>query len=136
MKMFSSMQWLMFTGILLFAFACEKDPVPPVVNPPDPTDTYEQYGTPFSNVPSNDNMVMYEVNLRAFSAGGDLQGVINRLDEIKALGVNVIWLMPIHPIGSIKSVNSPYCVRDYKAISAYPRHDGHYGLDCQSHIMG
>ena len=39
MKMFSSMQWLMFTGILLFAFACEKDPVPPVVNPPDPTDT-------------------------------------------------------------------------------------------------
>jgi len=118
MKMFSRMQWLMCTGILLFTLACEKDPVPPVVNPPDPTDTYEQYGTPFSNVPSNDNMVMYEVNLRAFSAGGDLQGVINRLDEIKALGVNVIWLMPIHPIGSIKSVNSPYCVRDYKAVSS------------------
>src|SRR5688572_17723706 len=101
MKMFSRMQLLMFAGILLFALACEKDPVPPVVNPPDP---YEQYGTPFSQVPSNDNMVMYEVNLRAFSAEGDLQGVISRLDEIKALGVNVIWLMPIHPIGAINSV--------------------------------
>lgn len=117
MKMFSTTQWLMFAGMLLLAFACEKDPAPPVVNPPDPTDTYEQYGTPFGNVPSNDNMVMYEVNLRAFSTGGDLQGVINRLDEIKALGVNVIWLMPIHPIGAIKSVNSPYSVRDYKAVS-------------------
>jgi hypothetical protein len=115
MKMFSRLQLLMFAGILLFALACEKDPVPPVVNPPDP---YEQYGTPFSNVPSNDNMVMYEVNLRAFSAEGDLQGVISRLDEIKALGVNVIWLMPIHPIGAINSVNSPYSVRDYKAVSS------------------
>jgi 1,4-alpha-glucan branching enzyme len=116
MKMFS-LRHLWFAGILLFAFGCEKDPAPPVVNPPDPPDPYEQYGTPFSDVPSNDNIVMYEVNLRAFSAGGDLQGVINRLDEIKALGVNVIWLMPIHPIGTIKSVNSPYCVRDYKAVS-------------------
>lgn len=118
MRMFSRMQLLMLAGMLLIALACEKDPAPPVVNPPDPTDTYKQYGTPFGNVPSNDHMVMYEVNLRAFSAGGDLQGVINRLDEIKALGVNVIWLMPIHPIGAIKSVNSPYCVRDYKAVSS------------------
>lgn len=134
MKMFSNMQWLMFAGILLFAFACEKDPVPPVINPPDP---YEQYGTPFGNVPSNDNMVMYEVNLRAFSDEGDLQGVISRLDEIKALGVNVIWLMPIHPIGTIKSVNSPYCVKDYKAVS------GEYGtletlrtLTTEAHARG
>jgi glycosidase len=60
---------------------------------------------------------MYEVNLRALSTSGDFQGVINRLGEIRALGTNVIWLMPIHPIGQINSVNSPYSVKDYKEVS-------------------
>ena len=60
---------------------------------------------------------MYEVNERAFSTSGNLQGVINRLDSIKALGVNVIWLMPIHPIGTINSVNSPYCVKNYFEVN-------------------
>lgn len=32
------------------------------------------------------------------------------------LGVNVLWLMPIHPIGQKNSVGSPYCVRDYKGV--------------------
>jgi len=61
---------------------------------------------------------MYEVNLRAFSPDGDIQGVIDRLDHIESLGVNVIWLMPIHPVGELNSINSPYCVKDYKAIGA------------------
>jgi glycosidase len=61
---------------------------------------------------------MYEVNLRAFSSGGDLQGVINRLDQLKALNVNVIWLMPIYPIGQINSVNSPYCVKNYYEVGS------------------
>lgn len=74
-----------------------------------------QYGTPF-NVPDTEDMVMYEVNLRAFP-GGNIQGVIGKLDHISDLGVNVIWLMPIHPIGSIKSVNSPYSVEDYKEVN-------------------
>jgi glycosidase len=61
---------------------------------------------------------MYEVNLRAFSSGGDIQGVINRLDQLKALNVNVIWLMPIYPIGQINSVNSPYCVKNYIEVGS------------------
>ncbi|TAE19957.1 MAG: alpha-amylase [Bacteroidetes bacterium] len=76
-----------------------------------------QYGTPMSNVPTTDKMVMYEVNIKALSNTANLQGVINRLDEIKALGVNVIWLMPIHPVGILKTVGSPYCVRDYKGVN-------------------
>jgi len=55
---------------------------------------------------------MYEVNIRAFSANGNLQGVTSRLDEIKALGVNVIWLMPIHPVGILNGINSPYSAWD------------------------
>ena len=60
---------------------------------------------------------MYEINERALSQSGDFNGIIERLDEIKALSVNVIWLMPIHPIGEINTVNSPYCVRNYLEVN-------------------
>ncbi len=76
------------------------------------------YGTPYTGVPATEDMVMYEVNERAFSPTGNFQGIIDRLDSIKALGVNVIWLMPIHPIGITRTVNSPYCIRNYKEVNA------------------
>jgi glycosidase len=81
------------------------------------TTDYSQYGIPLDSVAVGRDMRMYEVNLRAFSASGDFQGVINRLDELDSLNINVIWLMPIHPIGVPHSVNSPYSVQDYKAVS-------------------
>ncbi|MEP6712807.1 MAG: alpha-amylase family glycosyl hydrolase, partial [Ferruginibacter sp.] len=40
-----------------------------------------------------------------------------RLDSIKALGVNVIYLMPHYPVGQVNSTNSPYCIKDYKAVN-------------------
>lgn len=91
----------------------------PVVTPTDPdsTITYTQYGTPFTNVPSPENAVIYEVNIRAFSSGGNFQGVTARLDSIAALGVNVVYLMPIYPIGVLNSINSPYCVKDYLSVN-------------------
>ncbi len=77
-----------------------------------------QYGTPFSAVPARQDATIYQVNMRAFSSSSNFQGVIARLDSIKALGINVIYLMPIHPVGSVNSVNSPYCVKDYKAVNS------------------
>jgi glycosidase len=64
--------------------------------------------------------VIYEVFPRQFSATGDFAGITARLDELKALGVDVIWLMPIHPIGKLKakgSIGSPYAVQDYYAVN-------------------
>jgi glycosidase len=46
-----------------------------------------------------------------------LNGITARLDSIKALGINTIWLMPIYPIGILKSIGSPYCVSDYTAVN-------------------
>src|SRR5690606_29909915 len=60
---------------------------------------------------------MYEVNVRVFSSSGNLDGVTARLDEIKNLGVNVIWLMPIYESGVLKSVGSLYAIKDYKKIN-------------------
>ena len=65
---------------------------------------------------STENIVMYEINPAAFSTTKDFQGITNRLDNIKALGVNTIWIMPIFPVGEVNSFGSPYCVKEYTSI--------------------
>src|SRR5687768_1278325 len=67
-----------------------------------------QYGTPFAGVPDSRDVNIYQVNIRAFSSSRNLQGVISRLDQIRALGVNVIQLMPIQPVSTERAFNSPY----------------------------
>ncbi len=69
-------------------------------------------------MPERQDAVIYQVNMRAFSQGGKFSGVTARLDSIKALGANVIYLMPIYPIGQVKGVNSPYAVKDYRGVNA------------------
>ena len=62
---------------------------------------------------------IYQIFVRSFSPSGDLNGVTARLDDLHNLGVNILWLMPIHPDGQVKkkgSLGSPYAVRDYYAI--------------------
>lgn len=64
--------------------------------------------------------VVYEIFPRAFSPQGNFNGITARLDDLKDLGVNILWLMPIHPIGFEKkkgSIGSPYAVRDYYGIN-------------------
>ena len=91
-------------------FSCDKEE-DPIDND---NDGYQQYGMPMANIPDNEELVMYEVNLRAFSSNGDLQGVQNRLDNIAELGVNIIWLMPIQSNGG--PINSPYAISDYYSV--------------------
>lgn len=66
------------------------------------------------------NAVIYEANLRQGTAERNLQGLQKRLPELKRLGVDIIWLMPIHPI-SVKNrkgtLGSYYAVADYKAVN-------------------
>lgn len=62
------------------------------------------------------DIVMYEINPSSFSASKNLQGITNRLDNIKALGINTIWIMPIYPIGVTNSFGSPYCIKDYTSV--------------------
>lgn len=87
-----------------------------------------------------DRLVIYEVNPRAFSQTGDLKGVTARLAELQALGVNTIWLMPIHPVGRVKSVGamgSPYAIRDYCAVGEeYGSIDDLTALVAAAHARG
>ncbi len=76
-----------------------------------------QYGQPFTNVPDTRDVTLYQVNIRTFSEEGNFKGVMKRLDAIKALGANVVYLMPVYPVAILKTSNSPYSVRDYKAVN-------------------
>ncbi len=63
--------------------------------------------------------VIYEIFPRQFSTTGDFNGIAAQLDRLQQLGVDILWLMPIHPVGKLKSkgtFGSPYAVRDYYAI--------------------
>ena len=68
-------------------------------------------------LPAVDDIVMYQVNPRVFAPQQSLRAVANRIDSIRALGVNVMWVMPIYPIGIEKGKNSPYCISDYTAVA-------------------
>lgn len=80
--------------------------------------------TPFINarpidfkLPAVKDVVMYQVNPRVFAPNNSLKAVAERVGEISKLGANVMWVMPIYPIGKIKSKNSPYSISDYKAVN-------------------
>ncbi|MFZ4456698.1 MAG: alpha-amylase family glycosyl hydrolase [Bacteroidales bacterium] len=97
-------------------FSCSKESIDSQPTPIPEKDP-DQYGTPFANVPDRQDAAIYQVNMRVFSATGNFAGVRARLDSIKALGANVVYLMPIYPVGKTNTVNSPYCVRNYTDIN-------------------
>ena len=115
------LKFLFLASILFFSFACKKTENTPYSN---------------SNVPDAKDVVMYEVNPRVFAERDALKAITERLDEIKALGVNVIWIMPIYEQGVFKAKDedgggSPYSIKDYRKI------DPEYGSleDLQNLVM-
>jgi len=119
------MKMSFFSLLWLILLSCSKNPSVPSTPPPDTTTTTPvadpappQYGTPFPGVPDPRDVTIYQVNIPAFSPTHNLQGVSARLDQIKALGVNVIYLMPVYPVGTLNSVNSPYCIRNFDTVGS------------------
>ena len=67
-----------------------------------------------------ESSAIYEVFIRDFSPSGDIDGLIDGLDRIEATGANVVWLMPVHPVGVVNrkgTLGSSYSVRDYTAVN-------------------
>ena len=66
------------------------------------------------------NAVIYSIYVRSHTEEGTFLSVIPDLDRIKALGTDIIWLMPIHPIGEKNkkgSLGCPYANRDYRTVN-------------------
>ena len=66
------------------------------------------------------NKIIYSIFVRNYSEEGTFKAVEKDLDRIKDLGVDIIWFMPIHPIGVKKrkgTLGSPYANMDYRSIN-------------------
>lgn len=64
--------------------------------------------------------VLYQLNTRQFTPEGTFAAAQKQLPRLAAMGVDIIWLMPVHPIGEANrkgSLGSPYAVRDYRAVN-------------------
>jgi hypothetical protein len=72
-------------------------------------------------------LVIYEIYVRNHGPNGTFADVETDLARIRSMGVDVLWLMPIHPIGHLKKkggLGSPYAVRDYRGVNPeYGTHD-------------
>ena len=115
---------LLFIGIALAVISCKP--------------TQETKEVVFE-MPAVDDIAMYQVNPRVFAPENSLNAVAARIDSIRDLGVNVMWVMPIYLIGIEKGKNSPYCISDYKAIAPeFGTIDDfkHLAQVCHEHGMG
>jgi 1,4-alpha-glucan branching enzyme len=88
--------------------------------------------TPKSDTPGSDNvsgfnhpewskdMVVYELNVRQYTEEGTFSAIEPHILRLKSLGVDVIWFMPIHPIGEVNrkgELGSYYSVMDFKGVN-------------------
>lgn len=66
------------------------------------------------------NATIYEANVRQFSPEGTFKAFESHLPRLKEMGIDIIWLMPIHPIGEKNrkgTLGSYYSVKDYYAVN-------------------
>lgn len=66
------------------------------------------------------SMMIYQIFVRNYGAEGSFAAVERDLPRIRALGADIVYLMPIHPIGVKRrkgSLGSPYAIRDYRAVN-------------------
>ena len=86
------------------------------------------------------NSTIYEVNLRQYSHEGTIEAFRNDLGRIKELGIDILWFMPIHPIGEKNrkgTEGSYYSVKDYKQIhSDYGTIEDFKSLVSEAHKLG
>ncbi|NMH27541.1 alpha-amylase family glycosyl hydrolase [Flavobacterium silvaticum] len=122
----------LFIGMSLWA--CNSDDNTAAPSP------YEQYGSAFTAMPKKQDAIIYQVNIRSYSPQGNLNGVRDGLTKIKELGANVVYLMPIYPVGELDAVGelgSPYAVKDYKAVNpSFGTLEDLRALVSEAHEMG
>lgn len=87
--------------------------------------TTQQDSTPVSYAPVKHpdwakNANIYEVNLRQYTQSGTFNEFVKEIPRLKAMGVDILWFMPIHPIGVVNrkgTLGSYYSVKDYLAVA-------------------
>lgn len=105
----------------LFMIACNDEPAAPVVVTREVADHYEPKTYVALKHPEwSRNATIYEVNIRQFTAEGNFKAFEAHLPRLKNMGVDILWLMPVHPIGQKNrkgTLGSYYSVKDYYAVN-------------------
>lgn len=63
---------------------------------------------------------LYQINVRQFTPEGTIAKAEEQLPRLKELGIDIVWLMPLNPIGEKNrkgTLGSPYSVKDYRAVN-------------------
>ena len=66
------------------------------------------------------NAVIYEVNVRQYTSEGTFAAFENHLPRLHDMGIGILWLMPVHPIGIINrkgSLGSYYSIKDFLGVN-------------------
>lgn len=74
----------------------------------------------FSHPAWTRSAAIYEVNVRQYTPEGTFPALQRHLPRLKGLGVDILWLMPVQPIGKVSrkgGLGSPYSVANYTAIN-------------------
>ncbi len=83
---------------------------------------------------------IYEVNLRQYSEEGNFNAFANALPRLKDMGIEMLWFMPIHPIGRINrkgTLGSYYSISDFKAVNPeFGTSDDFKNLVLRAHALG
>jgi 1,4-alpha-glucan branching enzyme len=86
------------------------------------------------------NATIYEVNVRQFTKEGTFRAFESHLPRLKEMGIDIIWLMPINPIGVEKrkgKLGSYYSVKDYYGLNPeFGSKDDLKHLVSKIHAMG
>lgn len=101
------------------ALAAVSALVAPPVHAAPPEATAMHAPQPYVTLTTPDwarDAVIYQINTRQFTPEGTFRAAQAQLPRLKALGVDILWLMPVHPIGEQHRkgrLGSPYAVKDY-----------------------
>ena len=102
--------------VLLSLVACSNAPTRADIVDPYQPKPYVQLQTP----EWARDAAIYQLNTRQFTPEGTFRAAERELPRLKALGVKILWLMPIHEIG-VKNrkggLGSPYSVKDYYSVN-------------------
>ncbi len=97
------------------AAAPAPTPAPNAANPYQPTPYVKLKHPEWAK-----NAVIYQINTRQFTPEGTFRAAEAHLPRLKELGVDILWLMPIHKIGEKNrkgTLGSPYSVKDYYSVN-------------------
>ena len=82
--------------------------------------SYFSDAQPFNPPEWSYDKAIYEVNIRQYTPEGNFKSFEKHLPQLNELGADILWLMPIHPIGEKNrkgALGSYYSVKDYKAVN-------------------